>query len=208
MEFADFSLCRWEWFRCTRGLSDSDPTPSPAHLQLVGTSHSYWLSDTDCGSKLLLRCTPTSTGGKTGVPVTTLSAVVTQPPQDTPITRRHLLTPARLAEAGAFRVVSYNTLASVFTSTEYAQKQLYPYCDPTALTIDYRQGRIAHELVGYNADILSLQEVGTDTYNKFLLPALRDKGYDGYHVEKPGSVSGIRHTQTTTATTTKQILHC
>ena len=191
LEFTDFYLCRWEWFRCAPGLSDSDPTPNPSHLERVGTSHSYWPSDADCGRRLLLCCTPISTTGKIGDRVTALSAVVVQSPKDTPITRRHLLTPARLAEPGAFRVVSYNTLASVFTSTEHAHNELYSYCDPTALKNEYREGRLAHEVVGYNADVLCLQEVGTDTYTTFLLPALRDKGYDGCHMEKPGSVSGI-----------------
>lgn len=193
MEFTDFYLCQWEWFRCRPDFSDSDPTLSHTHLERIATSYSYWPSDVDCGCKLLLKCTPISTRGKKGSQVMALSEVVAQSPADTPITRRHLLTPARLAEADTFRVVSYNTLASIFTSSKYASESLYSYCDPGALPIEYRQGKIAHELVGYNADILSLQEVGTETYSSYFLPALRDKGYEGCHVEKSGSVSEYQY---------------
>lgn len=166
-----------------------DHTPHHAHLQLLSTSHAYWPSDTDSGHKLLLRCIPTC-NGREGEATTTVSAVVAESPKATPITRRHLLTPARLARPDAFRIVSYNTLAGQFSTDRYAHTVLYPYCDPVALDIEYRQGRIVHELLGYNADILSLQEVATSMFRDFLQPALRDKGYEGCHMQKSGSVSG------------------
>lgn len=118
-----------------------------------------------------------------------MSPLVTESQKVTPITRRHLLTPARMAQPNAFRMVTYNTLAGVFTSDEYSHKVLYPYCDPAALDIEYRRARIVQELIGYNADIFALQEVGTDCYEKFFLPALKDKGYDGCHMQKSGMVS-------------------
>ena len=153
----------------------------------------YWPSDSDAGQKLLLKCVPVSTDGKAGEAETALSPIVTETPKATPITRRHLLTPARLAQPDVFRMVSYNTLAGVFTSDEYARQVLYPYCDPTALAIQYRQGRVIHELLGYNADVLSLQEVGAETFKEYFLPALRSKGYDGIFKEKPGSVSTLKY---------------
>ncbi len=96
-------------------------------------------------------------------------------------------------------MVTYNTLAGLFTGEDYSRKVLYPYCDPTALDIKYRQGRIAHELIGYNADVLSLQEVGTTTFSKFLLPALRDKGYDGCYEQKSGQVNNYVRVQSVQA---------
>jgi mRNA deadenylase 3'-5' endonuclease subunit Ccr4 len=90
-------------------------------------------------------------------------------------------------------MVSYNTLAGAFTSDAYAHNVLYPYCDPGVLRIEYRQGRIVHELLGYNADVLCLQEVGTDTFEQFFLPALNSKGYDGCYVPKSGMVSALFH---------------
>ena len=191
-EFADLSLCEWEWFRCLENFCPSSSQLSSCdhtHLQRVGTSCVYWPSDTDTNCKLLLKCTPVSPDGKRGDPVTKMSALVRESPKVTPITRRHLLTPARLAHPEAFRMVTYNTLAGVFTEDEYAQKVLYPYCDPAALDIRYRQCRIMHELIGYNADVLSLQEVGTTTFHRFFLPALRDKGYEGCYKQKSGQVN-------------------
>lgn len=88
-------------------------------------------------------------------------------------------------------MVTYNTLAGAFTADKYAHRVLYPYCDPNLLSIDYRQGRIVHELLGYNADVLSLQEVGTDTFRDYFLPALSSKGYEGCHMPKSGSVSDL-----------------
>ena len=57
----------------------------------------------------------------------------------------------------------------------YAHEILYPYCDPSALDIDYQQCLIVHELLGYNADILCLQEVDLKTFQRFMLPAMKDK---------------------------------
>lgn len=189
LEFTDSGRCKWEWLHCPLEMEaetdSADHTPT-----ILSMSLAYWPSEQDSGHKLLVKCTPTSPdGSKIGETVTAVSPVVAESPKVTPITRRHLLTPARLDQADMFRMVTYNTLAGVFTAEEYAQKRLYPYCDPTALDIEYRQGRLVHELLGYNADVLSLQEVGTATYKKFLLPALREKGYNGCHQQKSGSVS-------------------
>ena len=117
-----------------------------------------------------------------------MSAVVTENLKDTPITRRHLLTPARLGCEDTFRMVTYNTLAGGFTSDPYAHEQLFPYCDRAALGIEYRQGRLMQEVLGYNADIINLQEVGTETFHGYFSPALRDKGYHGLYTPKPGTV--------------------
>ena len=191
LEFTDFYLCRWEWFLCPKDLHGNSPTLASSHdptdLQRVSTARVYWPSDRDASCKLLIRCTPFSADGREGEPVTKLSAAIRESPKVTPITRRHLLTPARLARPQAFRVVTYNTLAGVFTVDDYSHNVLYPYCDPAALDIQYRQGRIVHELIGYNADVLCLQEVGTSTFHKFFLPAMRDKGYEGCHETKAGN---------------------
>ena len=118
-----------------------------------------------------------------------MSPVVTSGPTVTPITRRHLLTPGRLAAPDEFRVVTYNTLAEPFTATTYAHEILYPYCDPSALDIDYRQSVIVHELLGYNADVICLQEVDLKSFQRFICPSMKDKGYEGYHQQKSGMVN-------------------
>lgn len=198
MEHSQIHLCKWRWFR--HPLPDANHTtvssPSltvsvPDHTQQVlSTNYTYWPSEEDAGHQLLLECTPVSPNGDTGVPVTALSlAVVSQSPRDTPIIRRHLQTPWQLAEPDLFRMVTYNTLASTFTSDSYAREVLYPYCDPNALCTEYRQGRLVQEVIGYNADVINLQEVKTSEFGKFFLPVFKDKGYDGFHQQKSGNVS-------------------
>lgn len=156
----------------------------------MGTSHTYWPSEADAGYQLLLECTPISPIGKIGESVTALSpTIVSQSPRETAIIRRHLQTPWQLGQRDLFRMVTYNTLAAIFTADGYAAKVLYPYCDPSALDIQYRQGRLMQELAGYNADIINLQEVETLTFEKYFLPVFKDIGYAGFHQIKSGTVN-------------------
>ena len=189
IEFTVPYSCKWTWKRYPVS-SDPELLPDSTVLQVVGNSIVYWPSDEDLDHRLLLECVPISPdGNRTGVLRTTISPVVISGPTVNPITRRHLLTPAHMAAPDQFRVVTYNTLAEPFTSSPHARERLYPYCDPSALDIDYRQCLIVHELLGYNADVMCLQEVDRKTFDRFLLPSLKDKGYDGCHQPKSGMVS-------------------
>ncbi|UYV75800.1 CNOT6L [Cordylochernes scorpioides] len=62
---------------------------------------------------------------------------------------------------------------------KYATKSLYGYCPNWALNWEYRQKGIMNEIQLYGSDILSLQEVETEYFNKVLLPQMRNFGYDG-----------------------------
>ena len=136
-----------------------------------------------------MECTPLdSTGRRNGEPYSIPTKPVLPPPEIAAITRRHLHTPHTLSSEDELRVVSYNILADTYSTTEYAQKVLYPYCRPEALLIDYRQCLLVRELAGYHADILCLQEVGKKCFERFLLPAMRDCGYDGCFAQKTGQV--------------------
>jgi 2',5'-phosphodiesterase len=44
--------------------------------------------------------------------------------------------------------MSYNILADVFADTEYTRNELYPYCAPYALAIDYRKQLLLKEILG------------------------------------------------------------
>lgn len=191
---SEIPLCKWAWFRQpipTTSLASALSLPSDKSSKVVlGTSHTYWPSDEDVGHQLMLECMPVSSTGKTGESVTCVSLGVVSPsPTNTPIHRRHLQTPWQLADTDKFRMVTYNALAGVFTEEEYAKNVLYPYCDPGALAISYRQCLLMQELMGYNADVINLQEVTNSTFDKYLLPAFKDKGYDGVLQLKAGTVS-------------------
>ncbi|XP_065670642.1 CCR4-NOT transcription complex subunit 6 [Hydra vulgaris] len=77
-------------------------------------------------------------------------------------------------ENGSFIVMSYNVL-----SDKHTNRQLYGYCPQWALNWDYRKSAILKEILQFNADILSLQEVETEQYWNFFLPELKKNGYDG-----------------------------
>ena len=47
-----------------------------------------------------------------------------------------------------FRVLSYNILADLYADSEVSRTQLFPYCPPYALSIDYRKQLIVKELLG------------------------------------------------------------
>lgn len=48
----------------------------------------------------------------------------------------------------SFRVMTYNILADVFADSEFTRTELYPYCAPYALSIDYRKQLLMKEILG------------------------------------------------------------
>ena len=44
--------------------------------------------------------------------------------------------------------MSYNILADLYADSEVSRTQLFPYCPPYALSIDYRKQLIVKELLG------------------------------------------------------------
>ena len=148
----------------------------------------YWTDDSDLGHKLELQCIPCDHNGRSGEPSSIITASVLPSPSLSAISHRHQHTQQYLSLQDELRVVSYNILAEYYSSTDYAKQVLYPYCQPDALLISYRQCLLARELIGYHADILCLQEVGKKCFEKFLLPVMRDSGYDGWFAQKTGQV--------------------
>ncbi|CAH1249725.1 PDE12 [Branchiostoma lanceolatum] len=143
----------------------------------------YTPVNSDIGSKLKFVCTPRC-DGKEGVTMETVtSCQVEAGPGLCPFENRHLYTKKR-TEKGCFRVVSYNILADVYAKTELSLTVLYPYCPPYALELDYRRQLLLKELVGYNADLLVLQETGKSLYNDALVPALDLSGMEGVFMGK------------------------
>lgn len=219
LEFAESSSCTWTWRRyshvseigataATLSTSTENSCPHPdavtcqdtnpitmnmqemEALQVVSNSFIYWPLEEDCGNHLLLECLPANSEGRLGRPAFVLTKkVVPGPSSSSPVTRRHLLTPAHLSAPDRFRVVSYNILADPYASTTFAQEVLYPYCKPEALNVEYRQCLTVSELLGYHADVLCLQEAGTKVFNQFLLPALQERNYGGCFQPKSGQVS-------------------
>ena len=153
-----------------------------------GNTAVYWPTSEDCGHVLVVECIPSSKDGRFGQPAYATTHPVETAPPSSAISRRHLQTPT-LLPAGQLRVVSYNILADVYASTEYAAHVLYRYCKREALDGEYRQCRIVRELLGYHADVMCLQEVGARMYAEFIQPSLAQAGYRGCLQLKAGTVS-------------------
>ena len=173
------------------GASTLDPSYLPSALSSavsVGHTSIYTPTTNDIGNKLVLQCTPCAQTGGRGNPAYISVPTVQRGPVSEPIAHRHSRTPSVLSSPDELRVVSYNTLADLYSTGEYALNILYPYCEPEFLDIGYRQGLIVKELAGYHADIMCLQEVSVKFYETYLLPALSDVGYDGSHERKTGQV--------------------
>ncbi|GER52460.1 glucose-repressible alcohol dehydrogenasetranscriptional effector [Striga asiatica] len=67
---------------------------------------------------------------------------------------RHVDIDIRSSSGMTFSVLSYNILSDIYASTE-----LYSYCPLWALPWPYRRQNLLREIVGYQADIICLQEV-------------------------------------------------
>ena len=46
------------------------------------------------------------------------------------------------------RVVSYNILADIYADSDFSRNELFPYCPPYALAIDYRKPLLLKEITG------------------------------------------------------------
>ncbi|KAH0563970.1 2',5'-phosphodiesterase 12 isoform X1 [Cotesia glomerata] len=146
--------------------------------KFIGEGFLYKPSAEDIGSKLKLKCLPRNDrleGSETEVDSDTL---VEAGPGECPFETRHKFTSNKLS-GDSFRVTSYNLLADTYADSEYSRAVLFPYCPPYALNIDYRKLLIIKELIGYNSDIMCLQEVDKKIYDNDFLPSLSSVNFDG-----------------------------
>lgn len=90
-----------------------------------------------------------------------------------------------------FRVVSYNLLADYYADSDFSRQELFPYCPPFALAIDYRKLLFIREIIGYNADICCLQEVDSKVFDLDLTLCLGNVGMDGLLQKKGGTAEGV-----------------
>uniref|UniRef100_A0A3Q2QWS3 2',5'-phosphodiesterase 12 n=1 Tax=Fundulus heteroclitus TaxID=8078 RepID=A0A3Q2QWS3_FUNHE len=187
VEFGNLQDCEFVWFKensASASVSHSSPaaaTDAPAQeggWTRVGSERVHVPSNQDVGCRLKLLCTPRD-GRRSGPARELVSAgAVEAGPGVCTFDNRHAYT-SKVAQWPAVRVVSYNILADVYAQTDLSKTVLYPYCAPYALQLDYRQNLIKKELVGYNADIVCLQEVDKGVFADSLTPALDAYGLDG-----------------------------
>ena len=199
VEFGEKHLCQFQWFKALQQMPDtvkgSSASPvveevdnTQSQWQKVGSDFIYTPTVEEVGYYLKLECIPSSSQSKGHLRQVTSVATVSAGPGLCPFDQRHLYTNCRLEGSGAFRVVSYNILADTYATGEFAEKYLYPYCPKYALDIQYRRQLLLKEIMGYNADIICLQECGRTVYKQMLSPALEMLGFSGLLQCKSGEV--------------------
>ncbi|KAG9508911.1 2',5'-phosphodiesterase 12, partial [Fragariocoptes setiger] len=140
--------------------------------QMTQNSFAYFPSPDDVGRRLRFSCTP-ARDDKVGFErVIVSNKPVEAGPGRCLFEDRHAFTGSRLIDPNSFRMVTYNILADLYADSDYSRTVLFPYCPAYALDYDYRRQLLLKELLGYNADLICLQEVDKRAYKHDLEPTL------------------------------------
>lgn len=183
-QYTDKNMCEFAWYK-----SNTADRLKPIWEE-VGTGYFYTPGPSDLGYRLKIVCHPKNETSS-GPPVEVMSNYkVEAGPDDSAFRNRHMFTQEKLS-GKSFRMVSYNILAEIYAVTEYSQQVLFSYCPPHALKMDYRKQLILKELMGYNADIICLQEVDDKVYKHDLAPALTMLHYDNDYNTKKDTREGL-----------------
>ncbi|ALC43591.1 CG31759 [Drosophila busckii] len=169
--FASREHCRGEWYRAV--MPPGGVFNERTIWEACGEGLIYQVQPSDIDHHLKLVVTPRNEHGESGPTAEYISKKAVQAgPGQCPFELRHAFTSAPLSDPNAIRVVSYNLLADYYADGEYARKTLFPYCASHAMDIDYRKQLFIKELLGYNADLLCLQEVDVKIFDYDLSPVL------------------------------------
>ncbi|XP_005187956.1 2',5'-phosphodiesterase 12 [Musca domestica] len=190
MKYSDKAFSRAEWLRTKMPASGNI---QHATWTKCGEGFAYETSNDDVGHHLKFVVTPGNSQGQFGPAVEQISKNEIQAgPGECPFETRHFFTQTRLTD-NAFRVVSYNILADLYADSDYSRSYLFPYCPPYALKVDYRKQLYIKELLGYNADIICLQEVDMKIFEYDLKPVLENEthGFRGVIAQKGSCGEGI-----------------
>jgi 2',5'-phosphodiesterase len=91
-------------------------------------------------------------------------------------------------------VVTYNILADQYAATDAAKNVIFAHCPPQYLDPAYRRPLVLAELLGFNADVVCLQEVDEKMFSACLTPQLAQEGAPA--VQLPGGTPERQHHHT------------
>ncbi|CAL7939661.1 unnamed protein product [Xylocopa violacea] len=143
----------------------------------IGEGYLYIPTKSDLGCKLKLSCVPKNDTQCGPLAEIVSNGTVDIVPDEYLFNARHAFTKNKLS-GKSFRITSYNILANVYSETSLSKDTLYPYCPHYALSMDYRKLLILKELLGYNSDVICLQEVDGKVYDNDLQMSLNALNYD------------------------------
>lgn len=188
MVYGDKNHSEFNWYSSVP-LNEKGNRIADIHLKwdMAGTGFNYTPTTQDIGKLLRLECIPKNESEMGPAVYAISSNVVEAGPGQCPFENRHMFTKKKL-EGKSFRCVSYNILADLYCDSDFTRTVLHPYCPPYALAIDYRKLLVLKELMGYNADIICLQEVDTKIFNHTLTPTLENE-FDGVFHKKGKEVA-------------------
>lgn len=135
---------------------DMEDAPISPKILKVGDSRTYTPTNEDVGCVLKLECAVICAEAKKDLERRCTISTSRVVPFPTPFPRE--LVPFKrddvTGKLGPFTVLTYNILSD----TSASDKQ-YGYCQPWARTWTYRRHNLLQEIVGYDADVVCLQEV-------------------------------------------------
>ncbi|KAH8302544.1 hypothetical protein KR044_008133 [Drosophila immigrans] len=184
LQFATRQHSIAQWYKTLK------PTSTKAEWTPCSEKLIYQVTEEDIDYFLKLVVTPGNEQGIFGPPVEYVTTSPVQAgPRQCPYETRQQYTKQPLSNPDELRVVSYNLLADLYADGDYARKTLFPYCAPAALKIDYRKQLFIKELLGYNADLMCLQEVDIKIFDYDLQPVLTE--FKGIMTPKGKVAEGI-----------------
>ncbi|KAF3427276.1 hypothetical protein E2986_10388 [Frieseomelitta varia] len=154
----------------------------------IGEGFLYVPSKSDLGCKLKVSCIPRNSEECGPIIESISNGTVEIGPGICPFNARHAFTKNKLSDK---RVTSYNILANIYSETATSKETLYPYCPHYALSMDYRKLLILKELIGYNSDIICLQEVDASVYANDLQLSLTTLNYGSIYNLKNDMREGL-----------------
>ncbi|XP_042912398.2 2',5'-phosphodiesterase 12 [Parasteatoda tepidariorum] len=190
LECANLEDCCFIWYRSQSKDKFNDLLNIHGSGDLIIEEDRIWLKvsegfiyttcSDDIGCFLKVVCIPRR-GKYVGQDYSTASVGEVQAvPEKLPFEKRQKFTP-NLTEDDSIRCVSYNTLANT-----YVEKRKFPYCSEKARNNYYRKQLLLKELIGYNSDIICLQEVEERLFSYDIFPVLERVGFHGGYKKKGG----------------------
>ncbi|XP_036318122.1 2',5'-phosphodiesterase 12 isoform X2 [Rhagoletis pomonella] len=191
LQFSDRKYSIGKWYKAKKPTSGD--LERGADWKHCGDGFHYDSTNNDIGHFLKFKLTPGNEVGELGPTVEQITKYEIQAgPGKCPFETRHCFTKSKLSD-DSFRIVSYNILADLYADSDYTRTHLFPYCPPYALKIEYRKQLVLKEIIGYNADIICLQEVDLKIFDLDLTPILGsdELDYDGMIAQKGTCGEGV-----------------